>query len=180
MTTRPSSRPRGFVLPIETLPLDSIRHFFTKTEPEHFRSLCSILVSMAHASREDALTLLLGLAYRNRHDVSRMLLLVRSVRGLRHPEVIALLASEFTRVPSQPSSRTYLTTVLESLEVARTQLSRQALFDLAHDPRVGNRYRQRIIAYLETTPPPQVFPATESTNSSGVNHSLQPTASGGG
>ena len=73
------------------------------------------------------LTLLLGLAYRNRHDVSRMLLLVQSVQGLRHPEVIALLASEFTRVPSSPSSRTYLTAVLESLESAQTRESWHAL-----------------------------------------------------
>ena len=159
MTERSKSKPRSVILSMDTLPLDSIRHFFAKPEAEHFRSLCSILVAMTQSGRDDALTLLLGLAYRNRHDVSRMLLLVQSVRGLRHPEVIALLASEFTRVPSSPSSRTYLTAVLESLESAQTRESWHALLGLSHDSRVGTRYRDRIRRYLEAVAPPDA-PAT--------------------
>ena len=165
---QPKSRPRTFVVSMETLPLDSIRHFFEKPEPEHFRSLCSVLVAMAQAGREDALTLLLGLAYRNRNDVARMLLLVYTARSFYHPEVVALLASEFTRVPSKPSSRTYLTTILESLEAARTPESWHALLDLARNPLVGSRYRQRIRRYLESVSPPEDPTETETAIRPGV------------
>ncbi len=144
------SRPRGPVqtLTIESLPLDSVRHFFDKPEPQHFYSLCSVLVTMADAGREDALTLLLGLAFRNRHDLGRMVRLVEAVRRLRHPEIPPFLASEFTRVPSTPQSRTYLTVVLEALCRFSTPEARQVLVELSKDPRVGTRYRAHMREYL--------------------------------
>jgi len=141
-------------LTLESVPLDSVRHFFGKPEPEHFRSLCSFLVSLAAAGREDALTLLFGLAFRNRHDLVRMLHFVQAVRPLQHPEIAPLLASEFTRVPSTPQSRTYLTAVLDTLFRLHTPESREALFELSDDPRVGTRYRGHIREYLTIVPPP--------------------------
>jgi len=155
MAVKPKPKAHKFILSMESISLDSIRHYFSNPQPEHFHSLCSVLVAIAHAGRQDALTLLFGLAYRNRNDISRMLVLVRAARSLNHPEVVALLASEFLRVPSQPSSRTYLTTILDALEVVRTRESWQALCDLAHDSRVGPRYRDRIRRHLDSVPPPR-------------------------
>jgi hypothetical protein len=133
---------------VESLPLDSVRHLFAKPEQEHFRSLCSFLVCLAAAGREDALTLLFGLAFRNRNDLVRMSHFVRAVRPLRHPDIATLLASEFTRVPSTPQSRTYLTAVLESLFQFNTQESREILFELSDDPRIGTRFRSHIREHL--------------------------------
>ena len=151
------SKPKagGFTLSMETLPLDSACHLFAKREPEHFRSLCSILVAMADCGREDALTLLLGLAYRNRADLSRMLLFARCVRGLRHPEIVAFREFEVTSVASQPATRTYLATVLESLESIHTEESWAALLRLGQDDRVGPGYRARIREHLDSVAPPK-------------------------
>jgi hypothetical protein len=139
-------------LTVGSLPLDSVRHFFGKPEPEQFRSLCSVLAAIAGEGREDALTLLFGLAYRNRHDLVRMLYFVRAVRSLEHPELVSLLASELTRVPSTPQSRTYLTAVLDTLFQFHTAESGNALLELSNDPLVGSRYRVHIREHLSRLP----------------------------
>jgi hypothetical protein len=107
---------------------------------------------MAAAGREDALTLLFGLAYRSRDDFDRLQSLVRSTRALRHPEVVMFLAAEFTRVRSSPQSRSYLSLILESLFQSNSPASREALSTLLLDSRVGARYRSHIREYLDACP----------------------------
>lgn len=135
---------------METIPLGSVTHLINKPEPKHFHSLCYALVSMAHTGREDALTFLFGLAYRNRDDTPKMLILLQAANVLCHPEFVTFFASEFIRVPSLPSTRTYRTAIIEFLEGVDTQESWQALLDLSDDTRVGVRFRERIRRYIDS------------------------------
>jgi len=111
--------------------------------------LCSSLMAMAETGRKDALSLLFGIAWRNRDNYPRMISIIRAVSPYRHPEFIELIASELIRVPSSPASRTYLRTLLKELLRAGTEQSEILLAALENDKRLGTRYRATIKEYFQ-------------------------------
>ena len=114
-----------------------------------FHGLCATLMAMASTGRKDALVLLFGIAWINRNNYSRMISFVRAVGIYRNHEIIDFLASELIRVPSAPSSRTYLSILLKVLFHMKTEQSTKLLFDLKNDKRLGIRYRAAIKEYFE-------------------------------
>jgi len=106
-------------------------------------------MAMAETGRKDALSLLFGIAWRNRDNYPRMISIIRAVSPYRHPEFIELIASELIRVPSSPASRTYLRTLLKELLRAGTEQSEILLAALENDKRLGTRYRATIKEYFQ-------------------------------
>lgn len=134
---------------METLPLGCVSKMIESDQDSDFHGLCAALMSMARTGRKDALTLLFGIAWRNRDNYPRMINFVRAVGICRHPELVDFLASELLRVPSSPASRTYLSTLLKELLHVRTEQANKLLFELKNDKRLGARYRSTIKNYLE-------------------------------
>jgi hypothetical protein len=104
---------------------------------------------MANSGRNDALTLLFGIAYRNRNNYARMNNFVEAVSAFRHPEIIEFIANEMMRVPSLPATRTYLRTLLKELLRINSDQSIHLLEELQNDKRLGVRFRTRIKQYFE-------------------------------
>jgi len=148
MSNPKSISTRSLELDIKSLPLDFLRELFSNETPASLRSICITLVPMANAGRSDALPMLFGLAYLNRNDLGRMLIIAQSLRLLNHPEVVLFLQSEMLRVPSTPASRTYLRFILDSLFQIDTESSRKALRELLSEKRIGIKYRKQIEDFL--------------------------------
>jgi hypothetical protein len=102
-------------LSVAKLPLGCVSKMIENDIDPDFRSICYTLMTMANSGRNDALTLLFGIAYRNRNNYARMNNFVEAVSALRHPEIIEFIANEMMRVPSLPATRTYLRTLLKEL-----------------------------------------------------------------
>jgi len=133
---------------METLPLGCVSKIIENDLDSDIFGLCSSLMAMARTGRKDALTLLFGIAWRNRDNYSRMTSFISAVRNYGHPEIIDFFASELIRVPSSPSSRTYLRSLLKELIRARTKQSSELLSELQNDKRIGAKYRNAIKKYL--------------------------------
>jgi hypothetical protein len=134
---------------METLPLGCVSWMIERDLDSDFHGLCASLMSMAKAGRKDALTLLFGIAWRNRDNYSRMISFASVIGIYRHPELVDFLASEMLRVPSLPSSRTYLRTLLKELLRVKTEQANSLLFKLKDDKRLGARYRSAIRDYFK-------------------------------
>ena len=100
-------------LSVAKLPLGCVSKMIEDDTDLGFRSICSTLMTMANSGRNDALSLLFGIAYRNRNNFARNF--VEAVSAFSHPEVIEFIANELTRVPYSPQARAYLRTILKEL-----------------------------------------------------------------
>lgn len=136
-------------LSVAKLPLGCVSKMIEDDTDSGFRSICSTLMTMANSGRNDALSLLFGIAYRNRNNFARMSNFVEAVSAFRHPEVIEFIANELTRVPYSPQARAYLRTILKELLRINTDQSIELLTELQNDKRLGVRFRARIKQYFE-------------------------------
>lgn len=136
-------------LSVAKLPLGCVSMMIENDTDSDFASICSVLMTMANSGRNDALTLLFGIAYRNRNNYARMNIFVESVCKFRHTEVVEFIANELTRVPYSPQARSYLRTLLKELLKINTDQSIQLLMKLQNDKRIGVRFRTRIKQYFE-------------------------------
>jgi hypothetical protein len=136
-------------LSVAKLPLGCVSKMIENDIDPDFRSICYTLMTMANSGRNDALTLLFGIAYRNRNNYARMNNFVEAVSALRHPEIIEFIANEMMRVPSLPATRTYLRTLLKELLRINSDQSIHLLEELQNDKRLGVRFRTRIKQYFE-------------------------------
>lgn len=136
-------------LSVAKLPLGCVSKMIENDIDSDFRSICSTLMTMANSGRNDALTLLFGIAYRNRNNYARMNNFVEAVSAFRHPEIIEFIANEMMRVPSLPATRTYLRTLLKELLRINSDQSIHLLEELQNDKRLGVRFRTRIKQYFE-------------------------------
>jgi len=136
-------------LSVAKLPLGCVSKMIENDIDPDFRSICYTLMTMANSGRNDALTLLFGIAYRNRNNYARMNNFVEAVSAFRHPEIIEFIANEMMRVPSLPATRTYLRTLLKELLQINSDQSIHLLEELQNDKRLGVRFRTRIKQYFE-------------------------------
>jgi hypothetical protein len=136
-------------LSVAKLPLGCVSKMIENDIDPDFRSICYTLMTMANSGRNDALTLLFGIAYRNRNNYARMNNFVEAVSAFRHPEIIEFIANEMMRVPSLPATRTYLRTLLKELLRINSDQSIHLLEELQNDKRLGVRFRTRIKQYFE-------------------------------
>jgi len=133
---------------LNQLPLSCLDGQLKDASAQAAYSLGMTLVSMANSGRYDALVILFGLGYLYRDDLEKMKLFVASIRSLQHPEAVTFLKSELLRVPSSPSSRAYLRTVLNSLFSINSAQSIQALYDLMESPGLGKGYKRQIESFI--------------------------------
>ncbi|HAF70617.1 MAG: hypothetical protein XD60_0755 [Acetothermia bacterium 64_32] len=102
-----------------------------------------LLQTMHRGGRTEAGVFLLGLLAASGEDWKRREKLVESLDGFHHPGCVHYLVGELRRVKGSNSTRGYLNAILRVLERMPAELVKDELFELANDPGLSRRMRQK-------------------------------------
>lgn len=126
-----------------TFPLDPILRQAVGDDLDSASEAWKFLGTLARNHRPEAGVLLLGLMWLHRRDLARMAVLVRAVALFASEAAADALKAEFHRVPSSPSTRSYLNEVLQALTQLPADLAGEALRSLACDRKLSLKWRRR-------------------------------------
>ena len=125
-------------------PIDTVLRQALSENQEQFRSGCALLKSMRYAGRTEAGVFLVGLLGHYPEDYGRLTLIANALESHQTAATVEALASELRRVKGSSSTRVYLRRIIETLRQFPSELVAEKIDELASDPRVGTRFRQRL------------------------------------
>lgn len=125
-------------------PIDPAVRQALSPDDAQFRSGCTLLGSMSHAGRAEAGVFLLGLLRLYPDNYARLTSIAEALLWFPTEATVAAFASELRRVKGSSSTRAYLRRIIDTLEKFPAQLVDQQIEELASDPKVGTRFRQRL------------------------------------
>lgn len=128
------------------VPIDSILRQALSSDDEQFRTGCTLLNSMSHLGRAEAGVFLLGLLLHYSDDYARLTAIAEALASFPAVATVDALASELRRVKGSSATRGYLRRIIDTLERFPAQLVDEKIVELAFDPQVGARFRQRLRA----------------------------------
>ena len=131
-------------LDIKTLSLDAILRQATDDTVSRAAAAWGVLGMLARNGRTEATVFLLGLMQMHRDDLISMAKLIDAISGVPSRIAAEAVKSEFYRIPSTASSRTYHYEILRALRRFPPPLALEALEDLARDTNLSIRWRRRI------------------------------------
>jgi hypothetical protein len=126
-----------------TFPIEPILRQAVSLDVDRARDAWNLLGTMARNERPEAGIFLLGLMRVHGGDLTSMAVLVRAVSFFPSEAAAGALKAEFYRVPSSPTTRTYLNEVLRALIDLPAPLSRETLKTLADDKKLSVKWRRR-------------------------------------
>ena len=133
-------------LDLSLFPIDSVLKQALSPDDQQFRSGCTLLGSMSHSGRAAAGVFLLGLLGQYPQNYARLSVIAEALAGFPTPATVDALTGELRRVKGSSATRGYLRRVLATLERFPAALVEARIEELASDPRVGARFRQRLRA----------------------------------
>lgn len=129
---------------LSQFPIDSVLRQALSINDEQFRTGCSLLKSMSHVGRVEAVVFLLGLLRQYSEDYARLTLIAEALASFPVVATVDALASELRRVKGCSSTRGYLRRIIDTLEQFPAQIAEERIWELSSDPRVGTRFRHRL------------------------------------
>lgn len=133
-------------LDLAKLPIDSILKQGLSLDISQFRSACRLLTTMEAHGRKEAGVYLVGLFYRFRDDLERLITIVEQLP--EDTQSVEILVSELYRVMSTNSTRRYLSTVIKTLARYPRQLTEEHFERLCKDKALSPRMRAKFKAIL--------------------------------
>lgn len=129
---------------LSRVPIDSVLQQALSSDEAKFRTGCTLLKSMSHGGRAEAGVFLLGLLRHYCDDYARLTQIAEALGSFPTAATVDALASELRRVKGSSATRGYLRRIIDTLEHFPAQLADRQIEELASDPQVGTRFRQRL------------------------------------
>jgi len=130
-------------------PIDSTLRQCVDSNSNKFTSGCRLLAIMAGHGRIEAGVFLLGLLRYYQDELSRLGVVVESLREFRDTRCAAVLFGELRRVPSSNMTRKYLDTVITTLARMPADMVQEQFWELAGDLAFSYRMRAKFKAVAE-------------------------------
>ena len=131
-------------------PIESVLRQTQSRSFEEFRSACVFLGSMVFHGRIDAGVYLLGLLRYHRDDLTKLEVVIESLRSFREGVCATALFDELRRVKSSNATRRYLDQVIRELTMFPPDMVQAQFHSLATDTSFSYRMRAKFTRAAES------------------------------